>query len=129
MQYISDVFIKDADLAWEPVGAGVRRKIMAYDDQIMLVKAEFADGGVGPLHSHFHSQVTHVESGVFEVSVDGVKDILRAGDAFYIPPHVLHGAVALEGGVLIDVFSPIREDFMTAPVNTSELVATHSSTD
>lgn len=129
MQYISDVFIKDTDLAWEQVGDGVRRKIMAYDNQIMLVKAEFAQGGVGPIHDHFHSQVTYVESGVFEVSIGGEKKVLRTGDAFYIPPHVPHGAVALEGGVLVDVFSPIREDFMTTPVTASELVDADSSTD
>lgn len=129
MQYISDVFINDTDLAWERVSDSVRRKIMAYDNQVMLVKAEFADGGVGPIHDHFHSQVTYVESGVFEVSIGGQKKVLRSGDAFYIPPHVPHGAVALEGGVLIDVFSPIREDFMTAPVNANELVGVHSSTD
>ncbi len=129
MQYISDVFINDTDLAWERVSDSVRRKIMAYDNQVMLVKAEFADGGVGPIHDHFHSQVTYVESGVFEVSIGGKKKVLRSGDAFYIPPHVPHGAVALEGGVLIDVFSPIREDFMTAPVNANELVGVHSSTD
>ena len=128
MQYISDVFIKNSDLPWEQVSDTVRRKIMAYDNQIMLVKAEFADGGIGPIHDHFHSQVTYVESGAFEVSINGEKKILRAGDAFYIPPHVPHGAVALEGGVLIDVFAPIREDFMTAPVRTNELVDADSDT-
>ena len=129
MQYISDVFIKDSDLAWEQVGDGVRRKIMAYDNQIMLVKAEFAQGGIGPLHNHFHSQVTYVESGVFEVSIGEETKTLRTGDAFYIPPHVPHGAVALEGGVLVDVFSPIREEFMTTTVTASELVDADSSTD
>ncbi|MBS1564980.1 MAG: cupin domain-containing protein, partial [Bacteroidetes bacterium] len=42
----------------------------------------------------------------------GEKKILSAGDAYYIPPHVLHGAVCIEDGVLIDVFSPMREDFI-----------------
>ena len=115
MQSINDVFIKDADLTWEQVSPGVRRKIMAYDKQIMLVKAEFIQGGIGPIHDHFHSQVTYVESGVFEVSIGGEAKILRPGDAFYIPPYVPHGAVALEGGVLVDVFSPMREDFMMTP--------------
>jgi quercetin dioxygenase-like cupin family protein len=52
-----------------------------------------------------------VESGIFEVEIDGHKKILTTGDAYYIPPHVLHGCVCLEAGVLIDVFSPMREDF------------------
>jgi quercetin dioxygenase-like cupin family protein len=53
-----------------------------------------------------------VESGVFEVEIDGEKRELSAGDAFYIPPHLLHGAICKEAGVLIDVFSPMREDFV-----------------
>ena len=53
-----------------------------------------------------------MESGMFEVQINGEKKALRAGDAFYIPPNVMHGAVCLEAGVLIDVFSPMREDFI-----------------
>jgi quercetin dioxygenase-like cupin family protein len=109
---LTNVFIQDTDLAWETVAKGVRRKIMAYDDKLMLVKVEFSKDGIGSLHHHYHSQITHVESGAFEVSIDGEKKILRGGDAFYIPPNVVHGAVCLEAGVLIDVFSPMREDFL-----------------
>ena len=108
----TDVFIKSDAIAWETVGEGVRRKIMAYDDSLMLVRVEFATGGIGTLHQHYHSQITHVESGAFEVSIDGEKKILRGGDAFYIPPNLIHGCVCLEEGVLIDVFSPMREDFL-----------------
>ncbi len=106
------VFIENGDVAWEEVGEGVRRKIMAYDDKLMLVKVAFETGGVGTVHKHHHSQITHVESGVFEVEIAGEKKRLSTGDAFYIPSNVLHGAVCLEAGVLIDVFSPMREDFI-----------------
>ncbi len=108
----TDVFIKSDAIAWETVGEGVRRKIMAYDDKLMLVRVEFAKESIGTLHQHYHSQITHVESGAFEVSIDGEKKILRGGDAFYIPPNLMHGCVCLEEGVLIDVFSPMREDFL-----------------
>jgi quercetin dioxygenase-like cupin family protein len=109
---IKDVFIQNSDIQWETVGEGVRRKIMAYDDSLMLVRVEFEKESIGTLHQHYHSQITHVESGVFEVSIDGKKEILRGGDAFYIPPHLIHGCVCLEAGVLIDAFSPMREDFV-----------------
>jgi quercetin dioxygenase-like cupin family protein len=92
---------------------GVRRKIMAYDDNLMMVRVEFEKGGVGELHSHYHVQITNVESGLFEVEINQQKQVLKAGDVFYVPPHALHGAVCLEAGVLIDVFSPMREDFIT----------------
>jgi quercetin dioxygenase-like cupin family protein len=106
------VFIEDADVEWQQTAPGMRRKIMAYDEKLMVVKVEFEKGGVGSLHKHPHIQITHVESGVFEVEISGEKKILKAGDAFYIPTNVIHGAVCLEAGVLIDTFSPVREDFL-----------------
>jgi len=107
-----NVFIEDSQLPWQTVGEGVRRKIMAYDKQLMVVKVAFEAGGVGAVHEHYHSQITHIESGKFEIEIGGKKKILSAGDAYYIPSHVLHGALCLESGVLIDVFSPMREDFL-----------------
>ena len=85
---------------------------MGYDDKIMLVKVFFDKGAVGELHKHHHSQVTYVESGSFDVTISGQTKTLVCGDSFYIPPNELHGAICTESGVLIDVFSPIREDFM-----------------
>ncbi len=106
------VFINNADIAWQEMSKGVKRKIMAYDDKLMMVKVEFEKGGIGSLHQHHHSQITHIQSGVFEVDIAGEKKLLRGGDAFYIPSNVMHGAVCMDAGVLIDVFSPMREDFI-----------------
>ncbi|GIW56714.1 MAG: hypothetical protein KatS3mg082_3118 [Nitrospiraceae bacterium] len=69
-------------------------------------------GRVGRLHRHPHRQTTYVESGVFEVEIGGEKAVLRAGDGFFVPPDVMHGAVALEAGSLIDVFTPARGSFL-----------------
>lgn len=106
------IFIENNDVQWEEVGEGVRRKILAYDDKLMVVRVEFKKGSIGNIHQHYHSQITNVESGRFEVQINGDKQILKGGDAFYIPPHIDHGCVCLEDGVLIDVFSPMREDFV-----------------
>ena len=106
------VFIQNEEIAWENAGDGVRRKIMAYDDNLMVVKVEFKQGSIGSIHQHLHSQITHIESGSFELSIDGIKKVLEAGDAFYIPPHADHGCVCLQEGVLIDVFSPMRKEFI-----------------
>lgn len=108
----SDKFNYGKNITWDKVGEGVQRQIMAYDDTIMLVNVEFKKGGVGTMHKHYHAQVTQVISGSFEVTIGDETKILNGGDAFYIPPNVMHGAICLEDGVLIDVFSPIREDFM-----------------
>ena len=108
----SKEFIMGEEIAWETVGEGVRRQIMGYDDRIMLVNVEFEKGGIGPMHQHHHSQVTYVISGQFDLTIGEETRRMKGGDAFYIPPNVMHGAICVEKGVLIDVFSPIREDFM-----------------
>ncbi|WP_159799642.1 cupin domain-containing protein [Flavobacterium sp. MK4S-17] len=112
MELRTDAFFVESENPWEPVAEGVKRQITGYDVSIMMVKVMFEKGGIGPLHQHYHSQTSYVVSGKFEVSIDGEKKILQQGDAFYIAPNVLHGAVCLEAGMLIDVFSPIREDFL-----------------
>ena len=107
----SKEFIKGQETEWETVGEGVKRQIMGYDDKILLAKVHFKEGGVGPMHEHHHSQVTYVVSGKFELTVGDETRMMEGGDSFYIPPHKMHGAICREEGVLIDVFSPIREDF------------------
>lgn len=105
-------FIESNLLEWQEMAPGVRRKIMTYDEKLMMVRVEFEKGGVGTLHQHYHVQVSNVESGVFEIEIDGEKKILQAGDVFHVPSNLIHGAVCLEAGVLIDVFAPMREDFI-----------------
>lgn len=109
---IVETFVKDTTVEWQQVNELIRRKIMSYDEKLMLVKVEFKKGGIGPIHDHFHSQTTYVESGSFDVTIGDETKTLKTGDVFYIPPHVPHGAVCTEQGVLLDFFSPMREDFL-----------------
>lgn len=97
---------------WEEVAPGLTRQVMGYDGKIMLVKAKFEKGAVGQMHKHYHSQVTYVESGEFEMTIDGDVKTLKRGDSFYVLPHLMHGCVCTQPGILIDVFSPAREDFL-----------------
>lgn len=105
-------FIESGNVAWETAGDGMRRKILGYDDRLMLVLVEFEEGAVGSPHRHHHSQVSYVVRGSFEVEIDGKRRVLLAGDSFYVPSDCVHGAVALEPGVLIDTFAPMREDYV-----------------
>ena len=95
----------------EQLEPGISRQIMGYNDELMLVKVMFETGAVGYQHNHPHSQVAYVESGVFDVTIEGETKRLSAGDSYYAQPNGMHGAVCIEGGVLLDMFSPIREDF------------------
>ncbi|MGC4232295.1 MAG: cupin domain-containing protein [Niabella sp.] len=108
----SQLFQIENEVPWETAGEGITRQVYGYDDKIMLVKAKFETGAVGTLHEHHHSQVTYVESGVFEMTIGDERRIIQKGDGYYVPPHVVHGCVCKEPGVLIDVFSPHREDFL-----------------
>jgi quercetin dioxygenase-like cupin family protein len=111
MPYLTPFYLEN-ETSWEDLGNGLSRKICGYEEKIMLVKVKFEAGAIGPLHDHFHSQVTYVDSGVFEASVDGTKQVLKTGDSFYAPPHAIHGVLCIEAGVLVDVFSPMRADFI-----------------
>ncbi|RYF71662.1 MAG: cupin domain-containing protein [Cytophagaceae bacterium] len=103
----------DADaIAWETVGEGVRRKILTYDANLMMVVVDFEQGGVGAMHKHYHTQISYVKSGAFTITIGDEERVLKAGDAYFIPPNVMHGAVCQEAGMLVDVFTPMREDFV-----------------
>ncbi len=108
----SNEFLFQKDLITETTGEGVTRQIMGYDKDIMLVKVMFEKEGVGAAHSHPHVQSSYVASGTFEVTIDGQKEILSAGDGFFAPANKIHSVKCLEAGTLIDVFSPVRKDFL-----------------
>ena len=108
----SGAFVVSAGRAWEQVAEGVRRQILGYGPDLMLVRVDFQKGAVGALHHHPHRQVTYVAAGVFDASVDGNTRRLSAGDCFYISADLVHGVVAVEDGTLVDVFTPAREDFL-----------------
>lgn len=90
---------------------GITRQFVGYDDSIMMVKVIFGKGAIGKEHKHIHAQTTYVVSGKFEMTIGNETKILQTGDGFYIEPNIIHGCVCLEAGILVDVFSPIREDF------------------
>lgn len=106
------LFVENSNINWEETGAGVKRKIMAFDENLMVVRVAFKKGSSGSLHKHYHSQITNIETGKFEILIGKEKKILKSGDVFYVPPDTEHGCVCLEDGILIDVFSPMREDFI-----------------
>lgn len=112
MKTCSKTFVIESETPWIDLGGGVKRQIMGYDGQLMLVKVKFEKGAIGTMHEHFHSQSTMVVSGVFEFTVGDETMIVKAGDGIYMEPDVLHGCTCIEEGVLIDTFSPMREDFI-----------------
>ncbi len=98
-----------AAAACEP---GVRRKVLAWNDDLMMCEISFLAGAKGNVHSHPHTQVSYVGSGSLRFMVGDETRIVRRGDSVLIPPDTLHGVEALEEAMLVDVFSPARQDFV-----------------
>ncbi len=96
----------------QELGGGVVRRVLAYSQDVMAVENTFEKGAVGALHSHPHTQITYVVSGVFEFEIDGEKHTVRAGDTMLKTDGVVHGCVCVEPGILLDIFTPAREDFV-----------------
>ena len=103
--YHSDVALKD-------LGGGVSRRVLAYTPQLMIVEVNFEKGSEGAPHTHPHCQNTYVKSGRFRFCVDGEDVEVGPGDTLAFPSNVLHGTLCLEAGTLLDIFTPMREDFV-----------------
>lgn len=108
----SDILQYNQEVPWQQAGEGIKRQIFGFDDKVMMVKVQFEKGAIGLLHSHHHTQLTYVESGIFEFAIGDEKKIVKKGDGLYIPPNVEHGCKCVDAGLLIDVFSPARQDFL-----------------
>ena len=94
------------------LGGGVTRRILSYDENLMSVEVSFETGAVGAEHTHPHTQCSYVLSGKFSYSVEGEAVELNPGDSIVVPSGLPHGTVCLEKGVLLDIFTPMRKDFL-----------------
>lgn len=88
------------------------RTVLAHAPDLMVVRFAFGAGDRGALHSHPHVQSTYVQAGRFRFTVEGRAFEVGPGDAFVIPSGAEHGCDCLEAGLLIDSFTPRRDDFL-----------------
>ena len=105
-------WVCNQDVELQPCGSGVCRKILAYTDELMCVENHFEKGGIGTLHSHPHTQIVYVPRGKFEFTVEGETRIITEGDSVLVKGNIVHGCACLEAGILLDIFNPMREDFV-----------------
>ena len=96
------------------LGGGIRRRVRLELPEMMVVEFAFEPGAVGALHAHPHIQSSYVEEGCFDVTIEGVTRRLVKGGCYIVPAGARHGVEAIAKGVLIDVFTPRREDFLVA---------------
>ena len=103
-------FFFNQDIPLEDLGKGLKRRVLAYHENLMLVETHFEKGAVGEMHSHPHEQITYVLEGEFEFTIDGQTQIVKPGDSMFKESNIPHGAICLKKGILVDVFTPYRED-------------------
>lgn len=96
----------------EHIGEGIERQ-MIWGERLMICRLRFAPDVVTAVHSHPHEQITLVEKGRVRFFIEGQPRLAAAGDVLVFPAHCAHGATMLdEEVILVDIFSPIREDFL-----------------
>ena len=96
----------------ERVAEGIERQ-MVVGEKLMICRLKIQPRVVTAVHTHEHEQVTMVERGRVLYIIDGVERVCSPGDVLHFPPHLPHGATMLdEEVVLVDVFTPRREDFL-----------------
>jgi quercetin dioxygenase-like cupin family protein len=100
------------DVPAEQIAEGIERQ-MIVGAKLMMCRLRFRPGVETAEHSHPHEQMTVVESGRVQFTIAGEARVVRAGDILHFAPGVVHGATILdEEVVLIDIFTPVREDFL-----------------
>ena len=95
----------------EQMNAMIVRKVI-HTGQMTIARLNISKDAVVPEHSHMNEQVANVERGALLFHIGGVDQVVRAGESLVIPPNVPHGVVALEDTVVIDVFTPRRDDWI-----------------
>ena len=99
-------------VAVEQLTDSIRRRMIAGTKE-MLVRWEFNKGASAARHSHPHEQIVVMVSGKLRLVVGDTETIMKSDDIAIVPPNIPHEAHALEDTVVIDIFSPPREDFLT----------------
>lgn len=91
---------------------GVHRKTMVHGDKTILCRFELDKGAVLPLHSHPYEQTGYLVSGQMIFTIDGEEHKMQTGDSWCIKENVEHTVTVLEDVILVELFSPVREDFI-----------------
>ena len=96
----------------EPMKQGIWRKVIS-GEKAMIAQDFIAKGAVVPMHQHESEQLSYIVEGALKFELEGREVVVKKGEVLHIPSNVPHMAVALEDTLDLDVFSPIRVDWLT----------------
>src|SRR5690349_3809544 len=99
------------DVAAEQITPAISRKFIS-GDRVTVARFELKRGGIVPMHSHDNEQVTFVISGALKFKIENREVVVRGGEVLQIPGAVPHEVEVVEDALVVDVFSPVRQDWI-----------------
>lgn len=106
------MFQEHSDNGFENMFEGIDRKTLAYGEKTLMTEFRLKKGGILPRHSHPHEQTGYLVSGRVNVHAGGETFEAEPGDSWSIAGDLEHGAEPLEDSIVVEVFSPVREDYL-----------------
>lgn len=100
------------DLDYPKILDGIQMKTLVYGDKTLMTEFRLKKGSVLPQHQHPHEQTGYLVSGNIRLTLGDEMHNVKAGDSWSIPGDMMHGAEIMEDSVAIEVFSPVREDYL-----------------
>jgi quercetin dioxygenase-like cupin family protein len=92
--------------------AGVRQKTLAYGENTLMTEFLLDGGSHLPLHSHPHEQTGYLVKGKLKMMIGDESFLAEPGDGWCIPCNTIHGAEALADSIAVEVFSPVRKEYL-----------------
>lgn len=99
------------DITPEQINPTISRQYIT-GDRVTVARFELKRGAVVPQHAHENEQVSYIISGALKFILEGRDIVVRGGEVLRIPPNVPHAAEAVEDTLAIDVFCPVRQDWI-----------------
>jgi quercetin dioxygenase-like cupin family protein len=106
------MFYKATSAGYQSPLKGVKMKTLTHGERTLFSEFRFEQGAVIPVHTHPHEQTGYVVKGAMRFTVNGEVIVTNAGDCWNIPGNVPHGAEALQESIVVEIFSPVREDYL-----------------
>jgi quercetin dioxygenase-like cupin family protein len=105
-------FAKSSDKGYIPVSPGIFRKTLVSGARTLLTEFRLKKGAELPVHSHPHEQTGYLVSGRMILTIGDEVNEMREGDSWVIPGNVTHRAEILADSLAVEIFSPVREDYL-----------------
>lgn len=106
------MFATRSDAGFQQVLEGIERKTLVHGEKTLMTEFRLRHGAVLPRHAHSHEQTGYLLSGRIRLQIGTESRELAPGDSWCIPGGVQHGADILEDSIALEVFSPVRDDYL-----------------